>query len=150
MKKEGFTLVELLATIAILAFVSILIIPNVIEYFKKGTTDAMVFQENEIYDAAKLYLQDYYYKPINSHNKEIGNNTFLNLSGNDSQKYLCLNTVIGAGYTKEVKYRGTSCNGIIIFDKSNTGIYDSGKTYLFCEDEYITENANTSYKSKCE
>ncbi len=57
MKKNGFTLVELLAVIAILAILMLLIMPNVLNMFNSGKKDAFKVQVNSIKKAAEEKIQ---------------------------------------------------------------------------------------------
>ena len=152
MKKDGFTLVELLAVIAIVALITILTVPNVIKLFNSGNDSAMEFQENEMVEAAKLYLQDYYFKPINYSYRVVGEAAFKNLGSDDSKKYICASTVINAGYTKQVTYSGgVSCKGLVIFDKGDNALYEHGKAYFYCDTVYSTKDEDDNdYSSKCE
>ena len=58
-KKNGFTLVELLAVISILGVVMILLVPTTLNSFykAKGQVDDMEYKTVE--DSAKMYIQDY-------------------------------------------------------------------------------------------
>lgn len=66
MNKKGFTLVEIIAIVAILAILVIIAAPNVMKLFREGKEKTIVIQENEVLDAAKLYLEDYCRNPISS------------------------------------------------------------------------------------
>lgn len=66
MNKKGFTLVEIIAIVAILAILVIIAAPNVMKLFKEGKEKTMTIQENEVLDAAKLYIEDYCRNPISS------------------------------------------------------------------------------------
>ena len=62
--KKGFTLVELIAVIAILGILVLLVAPNVIGMFSRGVSDTMKIQETNVLDAAKLYIEDFCRNPI--------------------------------------------------------------------------------------
>ena len=57
-KKRGFTLVEVIATIAIMALITIIVTPNIISYLNKGKEGQYKTLEAQIITAAK----DYYIK----------------------------------------------------------------------------------------
>ena len=59
MKKEGFTLVELLAVIAILAIMVILAMPNIMKLFFSAKEDTFETEMKVIFDTAKTsYIKD--------------------------------------------------------------------------------------------
>lgn len=77
MNKKGFTLVEIIAIVAILAILVIIAAPNVMKLFREGREKTMTIQENEVLDAAKLYLEDYCRNPISSsYLKECNDNRY--------------------------------------------------------------------------
>ncbi len=58
-KKKGFTLVELLATIVILAILALIAVPNVSSLVRKSKTNMFCKKVESIEGAAKYYAQDY-------------------------------------------------------------------------------------------
>ncbi len=58
MKKQGFTLVELLACLAVLAILSGIVLSNVYETSKKKKEEITTYQEKMIMDAAEAYMAD--------------------------------------------------------------------------------------------
>ena len=52
-KRSGFTLVELLAVIAILAIIMLLIVPNIVKLFQNGRKDAFIRQVQSIWREAE-------------------------------------------------------------------------------------------------
>ena len=65
MKKKGFTLVELIATIAILSILIVLVAPNVLGKFKESRINAMIIQESKLVESGSILVQDYCKNPIN-------------------------------------------------------------------------------------
>ena len=53
MKKDGFTLVEILAVIAILAVLVTLVVPRVIDYFFKSKKEAFIIEVGKLYSETK-------------------------------------------------------------------------------------------------
>lgn len=138
MKKNGFTLVELLATIAILGILVLIAVPNVIKYLDSSRQKAMITQENTILDAANLYISDY----CSSSRIHEGMCPESYENNEDSKEsYLCLSDLQNASssYADDIKYKGKSCKGIIVFEDKDS----KGKTYLYCGDDgnydYITD-----------
>lgn len=56
MKKNGFTLVELLAVIAILAILIVLVVPNIIDMFKKSKQKIFVADAQTTYKSVESYI----------------------------------------------------------------------------------------------
>ena len=68
MKKKGFTLVELLAVIAILALLVLVAVPNVLGMFNKAKKDTFLTEAKNIFkESASKYISD------NMHNSNEGN-----------------------------------------------------------------------------
>ena len=68
MNKKGFTLVELLAVIAILALLVIIALPNVLSMFNKAKKDTFLTEAKSIFkESASKYISD------NMHNSNDGN-----------------------------------------------------------------------------
>ena len=68
MKKKGFTLVELLAVIAILALLVIIALPNVLSMFNNAKKDLFLTEAKNVFkESAKKYISD------NMHNSNEGN-----------------------------------------------------------------------------
>ncbi len=59
MKKNGFTLVELLAVVIILGIITTFALPNILNITKAQKIKACESKLNSLESAAKLYLQDY-------------------------------------------------------------------------------------------
>lgn len=142
--KKGFTLVELIAVIAIIGLLSIMIIPNIIDLFNKSNNDSMKIVENEVLDAANLYIEDYCKNPIDDTYRTLCNTDKKSIGSN--KIYLCLNTLQTRKVIKEVYFKGSiSCKGIVVYDYEDNK-YKNGKTYLYCGNDYTTSGSST-YKS---
>ncbi len=141
--KKGFTLIELMAVIAVMAVLAMFVLPNVIDLFSGSVDKVMKAQEAEAVDAAKLYLQDYCIHPINNTYKNDCNSNFKNISIDGKKKYLCVNTLQEKEYFEEVLYKDVPCKGIVVLSQNENEIYDSGQTYLFCG-----ENGNYDYETE--
>ena len=56
--KKGFTLIELLAVIALIGILVTLAVPNLVDYLNNASDAGMKNQENNMKDAAKIYIED--------------------------------------------------------------------------------------------
>ena len=67
MKKQGFTLVELLAVIAILAILVIIALPNVLKMFNDAKKNSFLTEAKTVYgEAGKKYISDSITSPSNN------------------------------------------------------------------------------------
>lgn len=67
MKKNGFTLIELIAVLVILSIITMMAAPNIVSIMKSGNEESFVSQANEIVDKAA-----YMYKTLSiRNNKDI-------------------------------------------------------------------------------
>ena len=133
MKKNGFTLVELLAVIAILAILMLLIVPNVLGMFNSGKKNAFKVQVESLAKAAE--------KKIVADALEGSNNTkYCKGIGIDCYDYMSLSES-----DSDIKYK-------ITFDSSNkvSTVAVQNENYCYVNNSYadgineedFTENAN--------
>ena len=102
MKKNGFTLVEILAVIAIIAILATLVLPNIIDTFKKSKKNNFLTEAREVYKTAKnQYVYDRA-KGFNSIKYQHGFNTY---SGSDV-KELDLNGRVDYNYLVVINTNG--------------------------------------------
>ncbi|MBQ6285926.1 MAG: type II secretion system protein [Bacilli bacterium] len=146
MKKNGFTLTELLAVIAILGVIVLAVVPNVLKLFNQSVDKFFEQQQGYVLTAAELYVQDNCKKSTRigyvcpGHYEIVSNN----------ERYLCLKEIQTADYIGEVSYKGNVCEGMVIFDENGK----NGQTHLYCgrqSDQSYTYKTSDSIniKSDC-
>ncbi len=121
MKKNGFTLVELLAVIAILAILVIMALPAVLNMFTKARVDTF---ENEVKTIYRTAQQNYLLNggaAVSYGNKPASSSVTckaLDMTGNASLKYYI--SINGSGEVTKIE----ATNGTYYYSKTP----DSGKT----------------------
>lgn len=137
MDKKGFTLVEILAVIALIGVVSLLIIPNIVKTFNDTTDKTMKVQEKEVSEAGLLYLEDFCKNPIN------GNRCPSSFTRSSDYKYsgtVSLSTLISNKYIEEVTLNEKECNGCVVFTDNKA------EAYLICGDANDPDYKSDSYR----
>ena len=143
MNKRGFTLVEILAVIAIIGILSLLIVPNVIESYKLSRDNAMKTQENELVDASKLFVEDYCRHSLTENKGQCDFYAF-DIFGT-TKKYICLKTLQEKRYIDPIVSGGQACKGYIEYESN----YTNYKAYLMCGEGYITEGIDPNTINNC-
>ena len=153
MKNKGFTLVELLAVIAILAILVIIASPNVLKIYNEGVIKSMHIQEVQVKDAANLFVEDYC-------NSSIDQTMICPKSYStpvNDKKTVCLQDLQNSSdkYIGTIKYKDSDCKGYVTYYyDSELGTYENPKTFLFCGKdkdnnyEYVTDN-DYDFKEYC-
>ena len=155
MKKRGFTLVELLAVIAIIGILATIGVTAVIKIYNDSIKKTMIVQENNVADASRSYLEDYCIDPLDGSYKCPSS-----YENNSDTRYICLSDLQDnekGNYVSKVNYKNEECKGIIVFSKNDDGDYNNAKTYLYCDYDsskkiynYITdETLDTSKYPRC-
>ena len=127
MKKNGFTLVELLVVVAILAMLVALVVPNVMESYHNSLKKDMEIQENGVVDAANIFIRDFCYSPITQENLA-------------NCRYVLLDDLVNLKFIPAVYYSDVKCKGFVLYQKNDNGRYNKNpKAYLKCSTVYQTE-----------
>lgn len=126
--KSGFTLIEILAVLALIAILTTIVISAVSDNLNTSTIGRMKLQENDLKNAAKIYISDYCEYPINS--------TYicpLTKSSNGYSGEISLNTLVTAKYIDPIKLKGVTCSGKVVVENSEA------TPYIQCGSLYETE-----------
>lgn len=146
MKKKGFTLVELLAVIALLGVLVLFAVPNVLKLFKTSKDETMITQEANVLDAANLFVNDYCVHPISKVYRDLCTSVvpILSEDGNNQKRYVVVDTLTSNKYIDPVSYGQIPCKGYVLYDKSTKDLkFTNGKAYLKCGD-YQTDGIDSN------
>ena len=156
--RKGFTLVEIVAAIAIMAIIGLIAAPAVIKKFNSSRIQAMAIQENKLVEAGDILLDDYckdaidydkkrkckfYYQDLALSDEDKTNYSDI-IKDNKIYKYICVSDIKDLDYySEELVYSGTPCQGVVIYeiDKKSNLTSDS-YSYVKCEDAYKTQDKN--------
>ncbi len=132
--KKGFTVIELLAVIALSSIVVILLIPNFINYYNKSIEKKIITEESNISKTTEAFIMDACLDSIvddiecPSTYKDLGNITGVYsfetksefLSGLSSHKYdyICLSSLVNNNYLDNYPvYKKNICNGAVVINE---------------------------------
>lgn len=121
---KGFSLVELLAVIAILSILTLIAVPNAIKIYNEAVIKEMQVQEGEVKNAANIYLTDHCLDPIPG---------FTCPATMTEDNFVCLSDLQEGNdnYIGKVLYKKKNCDGVIVYNEGD--VYENGNTYLFCD-----------------
>lgn len=138
--KKGFTLIELMGTIALMAVLILLVVPNVVKMFNSASKRLMVSEEGSFKSAAEIFVQDYCIDPLYDDKGQKNVCPVMYYTNN----YLCLNTLqssssLSKGYIEDIIFKKQACQGVAVFDKTaGKNSYKTVNVYLRCMDETKT------------
>ena len=129
---KGFTLLELLVVIALLGVLLLIVVPSTIKILDGSIANTMKIQEEEVENAAKIYLEDYCKTPIDGTkmcplSRSITNGVVY-FNGE-----IILDTLVDNNYIDEVNVRSESCTGRIVF------VDNEPDAFLSCGNVYTSE-----------
>ncbi len=123
MKKNGFTLVEVLAVISILGVVIVFVVPNLLSAFYKSRDILSDYEKNTIKDAGKMYITDL----------DNGIKSYNGYSGYEFKKYAVANSGITVSLTTLI----------------DEGYYDDACTSKLCQKYQKSKLDDSSSKVEC-
>ena len=136
MKKNGFTLVELLAVIIILGVITTIFVPNTIKLLKENNLKIYKIKESELVKAAKDYTN--YDKNFSSPTVEV------------PVKYITMTQLVEGSYMNKIldTSSGKECRAFVKVTLNDISGYNY-EVCLLC-DEYSTNKSfcnSTTYES---
>ena len=136
MKKNGFTLVELLAVIIILGIITTIFVPNTIKLLKENNLKIYKIKENELINAAKDYAN--YDKNFSYPTVEV------------PVKYITMPQLVEGSYINKIldTSSGKECRAFVRVTLNDINGYNY-EACLLC-DEYSTNKSfcnSTTYES---
>lgn len=129
MKKNAFTLIEVLTVIIILGVISVIFIPNALKILSQNETKIYKSKETMLINAGKDYV--------------LENDNYVLPDIDDPIKYITITTLVNENYMPKIldSKSGAECNGFI--KVTNNDVY--GYNYEAC---LLCENYTTN-KSFC-
>ena len=127
MKKNAFTLVELITVIAILAVITIIFIPNTAKILKENSTKVYKVKEKQLIESAKDYVEF--------------DKDFVPPTDTDPVKYININTLISKNYIDKIleNKTGNECSGVVKVSLNSIAGYDYDAC-IICS-EYKTDKS---------
>ena len=146
--KSGFTLIELLAVIVIMSILAALLLPDAFDIFNNTFEKAMRIQEDNVTEAAKLYMQDFCLNPMEGNTCYFTSSLNKGTSSTGFRYYngiLPLETLISADYIEPiVSNREDNCTGCVVITANTATGEMTYKTYLSCGESYETQEYSCS------
>lgn len=125
MNKKGFTLIEILAVIAVIGILLLLIVPNVKKILGQSIDKTMRLQENELKEAGLLYLEDYCKNPIGRNRCTLTRNSDYTYSGQIPLTTLTSDVEGNGSYIDNIFLEGKECTGCVVINSNKATAYIS-------------------------
>ena len=155
MNKKGFTLVEVIATVALLAILIGLAGTSLIKKYNESKKEAIIIQEGQLVQSGDMVIQDYCKDPLNEgyqlqcddyFKPYVDSNKNLIVEDNTYTKYICVKDLKKLGYySEELVYSGVDCSGVVIYKIDyETDLQKDSYSVIKCGEDYITEVENAN------
>ena len=153
MNKKGFTLVEVIATVALLAILIGLAGTSLIKKYNESKKEAIIIQEGQLVQSGDMVIQDYCKDPLSEgyqlqcddyFRPYVDSNKNLIIEDNIYTKYICVKDLKKLGYySEELKYSGVDCSGVVIYKIDyETDLQKDSYSVIKCGEDYTTEVEN--------
>ena len=153
MNKKGFTLVEVIATVALLAILIGLAGTSLIKKYNESKKEAIIIQEGQLVQSGDMVIQDYCKNPLsdgyllqcdNYYQSYEDSNDNLIIEDNMYTKYICVKDLKKLGYySEELVYSGVDCSGVVIYKIDyETDLQKDSYSVIKCGEDYTTEVEN--------
>ena len=166
MSKKGFTLVEIIAVVAIMAILVTFAGTNLIKKYNQSKIDALIIQEGQLVQSGDMVIQDYCKDPLNKDFQlqcddyyksyvDARGALIVDETDNTYMKYICVNDLKTLEYySEELQLSGQNCSGVVVYKINNeTDLQRDSFSVIRCGDEYVSEINNqknyTSLFSEC-
>lgn len=116
MKKNAFTLIELIGVVVILSIIALIVFPATLSVLQKGQSDVNDSVKQVVIGAAGKYVND----NKDNYKKQIGNNTENNLKNNGE---VSTKTLLDEGYIESDIYEKYNIKDACVIVKSNSKKY---------------------------
>lgn len=124
MKRNGFTLVEVLAVISILGVIAILVVPSLLNLFQQSKHILNDYEKTSIMDSGRLYMVDL----------DNGIKSYNGLTGYDFKKYVVSEGNITVSLETLIKegYYDSSCTSYLC-KKIEKSKLDDSSPKIYCD-----------------
>lgn len=116
MKKNAFTLIELIGVVVILSIIALIVFPATLSVLQKGQSDVNDSVKQVVVSAAGKYVNE----NKDNYPKQIGNNTENNLKNNG---IVSTKTLLDEGYIESDIYEKYNLKDTCVTVKSNSKKY---------------------------
>ncbi len=153
MNKKGFTLVEIIAAVAIMSILITVAGVNLVKKYNESRKNAIIIQEGQLVQSGDMIIRDFCSDPINSNYQLQCDELYQTYvdSGEDPvveeglyTKYICIKDLKEKKYySEELKYAGEDCSGVIVYKiDERTDLQKDSFSVINCGDGYTTEIPN--------
>ena len=155
MNKKGFTLVEIIAVVAIMAILITFAATSLIKKYNESKIKTLIIQEGQLIQSGDMVIQDYCKDPLNkdyhlqcdSYYKsyvDSNDNLIVNATEKTYMKYICTKDLKTLGYySEELELSGVECLGVVVYKiDAETDLQRDSFSVARCGNEYISEINN--------
>ena len=149
MNKKGFTLVEVIAVVALLAILIGLAGTSFVKKYNESKLEALVIQEGQLVQSGDMVVRDYCKDPLSEgyqlqcddyYQSYTDSNDKLIVENNLYTKYICVNDLKNLGYySEELKYSGVDCSGVVVYKiDEDTDLQKESFSVIRCGEDYVS------------